>query len=134
MIPLELRPRLVSLAGPPAPGLSPGTAPLATAPEQLLLALALRHTLRPRRPHASIITTHALPVNDWAVLIVFIFDDYRSLYADQEIQLCNDTCPESVTFIRRRWRRREQRQGMHRPTALRCGWIAREAHRRATGQ
>src|SRR4051812_2609364 len=73
MIGLELRSRLVPLACPCTPGLSPCAAPLATAPEQLLLTCPDLLALRPRRPHARIVSMSALLVNDWALLIVIYF-------------------------------------------------------------
>jgi hypothetical protein len=57
---LEVRPRLVALSGARSPGLSPGAAPLATAPEQLLL------------PRRLLATPLRLPLRHapWVVIVV----------------------------------------------------------------
>jgi hypothetical protein len=63
MIRFELRARLVSLARSHTVRLPPRTSPFPTAPEQLLLNMPLPRTRRPGRPHESIITMQAQPVN-----------------------------------------------------------------------
>ena len=61
---LEVRPGLMALPGARTPGLSPGPAPLATTPEQLLLPrLPLATTLRLPPRHDSWIVTLAQHVN-----------------------------------------------------------------------
>jgi hypothetical protein len=61
VVPLEGRPCLVPLPRPRSPRLSPGPAPLAATPEQLLLDMSLSRTLR--RRHDSWVAMHARAVN-----------------------------------------------------------------------
>jgi hypothetical protein len=66
VIRLELRPRLVPFPRARTSGLSPGAAPLAAAPEQLLLDVSpVPRALRLRRPHGSSITTRAAFRRAW---------------------------------------------------------------------
>jgi hypothetical protein len=134
----------VIVASRSALGLPPCAAPLAAAPEQLLLSSPLRPSLRPRRPHALIVTTHAWPVNDWALVIaIHIYelsiDEYRSeMIRVRTLVLKKDTPavsrPADSALIARPSR---QSQAMHHgPAALRrtsicavsawsCSWAMR---------
>jgi hypothetical protein len=98
VIRLELRPRLVPFPGTRAPGLPSSTAPLAAPPEQLLLTSPLRLSLRPRRPHALIVTTRAYPVNDWALIIAIHVCRLSIGECRSKTYQSKDTCTEKETF------------------------------------